>query len=163
MNRRGWNLSVRLSTRGVPLEWGMLTFTGFALILALGQDAHTSPVSAELHRLEQRLAATWKAGDCSAWGAMLAPEWSVIHITGAVMTRAEALRACTTPRPPIELLNIDEVSVRAFGDAAVVTGRTSLRTGGASPESLVLRFTDVFIRRAGGWQVVASHATRIGP
>lgn len=141
----------------------MLTFTGFALILALGQDAHASPVSDELQRFEQRLAATWKAGECSAWGAMLAPEWSVIHITGAVMSRVEALRACAAPRALIERLNIDEVSVRAFGDAAVVTGRTSIRTGGTNPESLALRFTDVFIRRAGRWQVVASHATRIGP
>jgi ketosteroid isomerase-like protein len=140
----------------------MLTYAGLALIMALGQGARASAVGDELERFEQRLAATWKAGDCSAWGAMLAPEWSVIHITGAVMTRAEALQACDAPRPPVELLKVDDVSVRAFGDAAVVTGRTSVRTGGVNPESLVLRFTDVFIRRAGRWQVVASHATRIG-
>lgn len=141
----------------------MLTFTGLALIVALGQSASSSSIRAELEQLEQRLAATWKAADCSAWGALLAPEWSVIHITGAVMSRSEALQACEAPRPPIDLLKIDDVSVRAFGDAAVVTGRTTLRTGGASPESVVLRFTDVFIRRAGRWQVVASHATRVGP
>ena len=140
----------------------MVTLTGLALIVALAQSVAASAVADELERLEQRLAATWKAGNCSAWGDMLAPEWSVIHVTGAVMTKAEALRTCALPRPPIDLLQIDDVSVRAFGDAAVVTGRTTVRTGGEKPESLELRFTDVFIRRAGRWQVVASHATRVG-
>jgi ketosteroid isomerase-like protein len=50
--------------------------------------------------------------------------------------------------------------VRAFGDAAVVTGRTTARAGG---QTLILRFTDVFVRRDGKWLVVASHATRIAP
>jgi ketosteroid isomerase-like protein len=86
----------------------------------------------------------------------------VIHITGAVITRAEALEMCKAPRAPIEMLKIDELSVRAFGDAAVVTGRTAMRTGGSKPETVTLRFTDVFIRRAGRWQVVASHATQLG-
>jgi uncharacterized protein (TIGR02246 family) len=115
----------------------------------------------ELQQIEQQLAATWKAGDCDAWGAMLAPEWSVTHMTGAVMTRAEALEMCRTSRPPIESLTIDQVSVRPFEDSAVVTGRTSLVTGGASPETFRLRFTDFFVRRGGRWLVVASHATRL--
>ena len=130
--------------------------------LALGQ-AGPSPVVQELERIEQQLAGTWKKADCSAWGAMLAPEWSVIHITGAVITKAEALRMCQAPRPPIELLKVDDLSVRAFENAAVVTGRTTMTTGGANAGTITLRFTDVFIRRAGRWQVVASHATQIDP
>lgn len=93
---------------------------------------------------------------------MLAPEWSVIHITGAVLTKAEVVQMCKAPRPPIETSKLDDLSVRVFGDAAVVTGRTTATTGGAKPATLTLRFTDVFIRRAGRWQVVASQATRLG-
>jgi ketosteroid isomerase-like protein len=70
---------------------------------------------------------------------------------------------CRARQPSIESSTIDELSVRSFGDAAVVTGRTIATTGGASPETVRLRFTDVFIRRAGRWQVVASHATGIAP
>ena len=62
----------------------------------------------------------------------------------------------------MERLDIDDIAVRAFGDTAVVTGRTTAATGGPSPVSVTLRFTDVFIRRAGRWQAVASHATRLG-
>jgi ketosteroid isomerase-like protein len=132
------------------------------LVLVLSQGGHPSAVTQELEGIEQQLAATWKKGDCSAWGAMLAPEWSVIDITGAVMTRAEALQVCRAPRAPIETVKIDDLSVRMFGEAAVVTGRTTATIGGAKPATLTLRFTDVFIRRAGRWQVVASQATRLG-
>lgn len=136
------------------------------LVLAIVFDqaaaTGTSEIARELTRIEQQLAATWKGGDCPAWGAMLAPEWSVIHITGSVMTKAEALEMCKAPTVPIEAFEVDEISVRPFGDAAVVTGRTTVVTGGAAPGRVTLRFTDVFVRRASQWQVVASHATRLG-
>jgi ketosteroid isomerase-like protein len=129
---------------------------------ALSQGPPLAGTPEELNRIEQELAATWRKGDCSAWGATLAPEWAVTHIDGSVITKAEALRMCKAPRPPIEELTIDQVSVRAYGDAAVVTGRTTMTTGGEKPATLRIRFTDVFIRRAGRWQVVASHASQLG-
>jgi ketosteroid isomerase-like protein len=80
-----------------------------------------------------------------------------------VITKPRALQMCRTPPAPIETLKMDDVLVRAFGDAAVVTGRTFAATGGAKPESVTLRFSDFFVRRAGRWQIVASHATRVVP
>jgi hypothetical protein len=134
-----------------------------ALLLGLGQGGQPSVAAQELARIEQRLAETWKKGECAAWGALVAPEWSVTHITGAVITRDQALKMCEEPDTPIETMKVDDLSIRIFGDAAVVTGRTTVATGGASPVTLTLRFTDVFVRRAGRWQVVASHATRLDP
>jgi ketosteroid isomerase-like protein len=120
-------------------------------------------VTRELTRLEHQLAAAWKGGDCEAWAAVLAPDWSVVHITGTRITKGEALQMCKAPPVPIELMEIDDISVRPFGDAAVVTGRTRVVTGGVAPMEITVRFTDVFIRQGGRWRVVASHATRIDP
>ena len=86
----------------------------------LGQVPDPSATARDLERFEQQLAATWKAGDCAGWGAMLSPDWSVTHITGAVITKAEALEMCRRPRTPGEH-RIDDVSVREFGDTAFVT------------------------------------------
>lgn len=122
-----------------------------------------SAVTRALEQIELQLATSWKNGDCDAWGALIAPEWSVIDITGAVITKSQALQMCRAPEAPIETFVIDEVSVRSFDDAAVATGRTTATTGGPKSETVRLRFTDVFIRRAGRWQVVASHATRLAP
>jgi ketosteroid isomerase-like protein len=130
----------------------------FVLALVGGQPADSAATTRELTEIEARLATTYKAGDCDGWAALLAPEWSVIHITGNVIARAEAIQTCKTPQARLDALASDDLVVRAFGDAAVVTGRT---TAIASGQTVVLRFTDVFVRRAGKWQVVASHATRI--
>jgi ketosteroid isomerase-like protein len=133
-----------------------------AIVLALAFFQARDPAARELEEVEQRLAATWQKGDCAAWGAMLAPDWSVIHITGDVMRKAQAVEMCKAPRDGTERMKIDDVVVRVFGDAAVVTGRTVASSGGgAKPETVTLRFTDVFIRRGGRWEVVASHATQV--
>lgn len=116
----------------------------------------------ELEKLEHQLAETYKAGDCAGWGAMLAPEWSVTHITAEVITKAQALEMCAATKGQIAQAAIDDIRVRVFGDAAVVTGRTTASTSGANPVTVTLRFTDFFVRRSGRWLVVASHATRLG-
>ena len=131
------------------------------VVLALQAATAPSALVDELSAIEQRLGSTYKNGDCAGWAAMLAPEWSVIHVTGQVITRAQAIETCRASRPPIEAFTIDEISVRAFADAAVVTGRTRLTVGGSRPQSVALRFTDVFVRRDGIWMVVASQATQI--
>ena len=131
------------------------------LALAVAQPSASGSV-AELMQIEQRLASTWKQGDCAGWSAMIAPEWSVIHTTGETLTRSQVLEMCRKPPVPIESFTIDDVSVRVFGDSAVVTGRTTVTVGGTSPATVKLRFTDVFIRRSGRWLAVASHATTTG-
>jgi ketosteroid isomerase-like protein len=134
-----------------------------ALWLMADQPDDAVTATRELTQIERQLATAWTTGDCDAWGAFLAPEWSVTHITGAVITKSQALQMCQVPQARLETLTSDELSVRVFGDAAVVTGRTIATTGGANPETVRLRFTDVFIRRGGRWQIVASHATRLTP
>lgn len=135
----------------------MLPFALVASLLA-GQPADPAATTRELTDIEARLATTYKSGDCDGWGALLAPEWSVIHITGAEIKKADAMRTCKSPDTRIDSPASDNIVVRAFGDAAVVTGRTTAAAGG---QTVVLRFTDVFVRRDGKWQVVASQATRV--
>jgi hypothetical protein len=136
-------------------------------VLAQASDSARAAASAqpaaamtrELEQIEQQLAAAWSRGDCDGWGALVAPEWSVIHITGAIITRAEALKMCAT-QPRVQSA-VDQIVVRPLGETAVVTGRTTATQAGATPQAVTLRFTDVFVRRDGKWLAVASHATRL--
>jgi hypothetical protein len=64
----------------------------------------------------------------------------------------------------ITAIEMDDVRVRVFGEAAVVTGRTHGRVAyGNVPYDVTIRFTDVFVRREGRWQAVASHASLLTP
>ena len=132
-----------------------------ALMLVSPQLPDHAAVTRDLTRIEERLASSWKNGNCDEWSALIAPDWSVIHITGTVITKNEALQMCRAPQARIEALDVDQLQVRAFENAAVVTGRTIVTVSGANAGTVRLRFTDVFIRRGGRWQVVASHATSL--
>lgn len=111
--------------------------------------------------IEHTLAAAWVAGDCDGWAAHIAPEWSVTHIGGELLRREEVLRMCRAPDTRVASMESDDLEVRVFGAAAVATGRTTATTAGEAPQTMVLRFTDVFVHRDGRWLVVASHATQV--
>ena len=134
----------------------------FVLALVTGQSGQGATDS-ELRKIENQLAQSWKKGDCEAWGANLDGEWSVVHVTGAIMTKGQVLELCKAPESRFEAFDIDEIVVRSFGNAAVVTGRTVVTTSAATPQTVRLRFTDVFVRRTGRWLIVASHGTLLQP
>ena len=56
----------------------------------------------------------------------------------------------------------DDMKARVYGDAAVVTGRnTSKETLKGKDISGLYRWTDTWIKEAGRWQCVATHASMI--
>ena len=120
-----------------------------------------SEPSRELADIQQRLARAWVAADRAAIEEIIAPDWTVTGTDGRVSTRSDVLRdAFETNVHRVLAIEIDEVGVRLFGDAAVVTGRThGLGEYAGAPYDVTIRFTDVFVRRAGRWQAVASHAS----
>jgi ketosteroid isomerase-like protein len=113
--------------------------------------------------VEQQIAGAWLARDQPAIEAVLATDWSVTDAAGQVLTREQVLdEFFGSLDRVVETMVVDDVHVRAFGDAAVVTGRT--RASGSyrgTRAEVTLRFTDVFVRREGRWQAVASHASAV--
>ena len=57
----------------------------------------------------------------------------------------------------------DEVMVRVYGDAAVVTGRSTTKRAGQGGEVMTrqVRFTRVYAKGKDRWQVVSAHNTLI--
>lgn len=124
-------------------------------------DANTGERQAVVVALEHELARAWTAGDCDAWAALIAPEWTVTHLDGQVITRDQALSMCRAPQVRVASMRYHDLAVQMFGTTAVATGRTTATAATEPPETAVLRFTDVWLHRHGQWQVVASHATRV--
>lgn len=118
---------------------------------------------AELIELQQRLVQAWLTGDRTMVERLIAPEWISTGPDGSTTDRATVLaQVFETAVHKIRGLEIDDVKVRAFGDAAVVTGRThGLGEFEGSGYDVIIRFTDTFVRREGRWQAVASHASLV--
>lgn len=117
----------------------------------------------DIEAIEQRLARAWVERDRATIDAILAPEWSVTDGSGQVLTKQQVMQesfASTDRR--VDRMVIDEVKVRLYGDVAVATGRTEAAGSyRGTSVSVVLRFTDVFVRRNGTWQAVASHGSTV--
>ena len=61
-----------------------------------------------------------------------------------------------------ELFHLDDLKVRVYGDTAIVFGlETEKSTIHGKDMSGQHRFTDVFVKRDGRWQAVASHLSRV--
>jgi hypothetical protein len=116
----------------------------------------------ELAQIEHRLVKSWIAGDRAAVDSILAADWSVIDLTGRVLTRQQVMSEFGSGDRKIETGSVDDLNIRVFRDFAVVTGRSTLSGSYQGQNaSVVQRFTDVFARRKGRWQVIASQGTQI--
>jgi hypothetical protein len=117
----------------------------------------------ELLDIQQQLARAWVERDRAFIERVLAPEWSVTQADGSILTRANVLRsAFETDGLRVKSMVVDEVAVRLFGTTAVVRGRTAATgTDKDLAFNVRMRFTDVFLKRDGEWQAVASHASLV--
>lgn len=133
---------------------------GFAQPSMTSQD---QSVARELENIERQLAKAWLNGDRAFVERILADDWTVTDFAGQVLTRRQVVDEGFVSRDRrITAAKVEDLSVRVFGECAVVTGKSSMSgeyRGKAA--SVVARFTDVFVRGDKGWQVVASQATRL--
>jgi len=139
----------------------MLRVFGLAVLITLSMVHHgdanmanqSRAVASDLTQIEHRLVKAWIEGDRAAVDSILAADWSVIDLTGNVLTRAQVMQELGSGVRRIESGSVDDLNIRTFGDVAIVTGRSVL-AGSYQGEraSVVQRFTDVFVRRDGRWQ-----------
>ena len=102
--------------------------------------------------------------DVEANDRLLADNWININPDGSVTTKARLMELLKTSPFKIMSIETDEVMVRVYGDAAVVTGRSTTKRAGQSAGEVItrqVRFTRVYAKREGRWQVVSAQNTLI--
>lgn len=122
----------------------------------------TPTVAQQLSQIEQRLAKAIVERDLQTYSSILAPDWTTIDLAGRILSKSQVMEELSSKERQIESAIIDDIRVRELGEVAVVTGRTTA-TGSyqGKRSTVVLRFTDVFAKRDGRWQVVASQGTQV--
>lgn len=142
------------------IAWVLTVVAAFAAQGA-GQAGGIQRDVKNLAELQQTLARAWVGGDRPTIERIIAPDWRSTGPDGRTMDRSDVLaEVFENRRHKILRVEIDDVNVRVFGDAAVVTGRThGAGEVQGSPYDVFIRFTDTFVRREGRWQAVASHAS----
>jgi glyoxylase-like metal-dependent hydrolase (beta-lactamase superfamily II) len=109
--------------------------------------------------LEEWLDALRRA-DTAALQRIIPEDYSITVEDGRVLNRDQDLAPIKSGRLRFQSMKTDSVRVRIFGDAAVVTGIGSYSAiVGTKMSAFRERFTDVYVKRGGKWQPVASHST----
>jgi ketosteroid isomerase-like protein len=121
-------------------------------------DANTEQL---IVRLESEGREATLKNDIEANDRLLADNWVNINADGSITTKAKLIEFLKAGSFKIMSIDNDEVMVRVYGDAAVVTGRSTTKRAGQSDEIVTrqVRFTRVYAKQQGRWQVVSAHST----
>ena len=116
--------------------------------------------STELSRLEKVWNEAHVRGDAETLDRLWADDLIVTVPNMPVMTKPNALAIAKSGRIKFQRYETSDIGIRVYGEAAVVTGLLE-RTRSLNGRDIAdkWRFTKVYIRRAGKWQVVAWHAS----
>lgn len=118
----------------------------------------------ELNQIEADIATAELERDGDFFERLAADEFLFIDDAGAVTTKAETVAAIGQPRAyNLESSSVDQVTIKLFGDAAIVWGRRTLegRDTSGRPMTSQFRFTHVLQRWGGQWHLTAAHQSRI--
>lgn len=93
---------------------------------------------------------------------IMAPEYSQITADGRVIYRDEALASYRSGQRHWEFAQSDQLDVRIYGETALVIGRWRAKgTNHGLKFDYSARFSCVYVRRCGKWQIMLDHSTPI--
>jgi ketosteroid isomerase-like protein len=116
----------------------------------------------ELTKVENAWSEATVKRDTAALQRLYADEYISTDPTGAVMNKTQDIAGVQGGEFVLVSFKIDDLKVQSHGAVAVVTGRNTLKgTWKGKPVDGPYRFTDVFVKRDGRWQAVATQSTVI--
>ena len=155
MSRRSWPVLGRIRLATVLLVLG----ANAGHLAAAEKTGATSPEAA-VRAVESARAQALMQADTTALSRMVADEFVEISRFGLLRTKADNIREIGSGELKLTSVKYDSLTVRIYGDVAVLQGIAD-NTGAyrGMPFGGKLRYTRVFVRRAGRWQAVAMQHT----
>ena len=122
----------------------------------------TTKAKEEIRALEAARNEAIVHGDAAALESMTSDDYTFVTLRGELRTKAEIVKGFSTGAFKYESREISGLKVRVYGNAAVVTGRSSQKgTEDGKDYSGAYRFTRVYVKQDGRWLTVALQATLI--
>lgn len=113
-----------------------------------------------LLKLDKEWNESYPRRDVSALDHIIADDWVCIDGAGLVITKRQLLERVASSATFFDPYKFDEITLRMFKDAAIVTGRLSgTKRGTDGTFYLEQRYTRVYVKRNDRWQSVATQVT----
>ena|ERR1044072_7551973 len=129
-------------------------------------------IEAEVMRIEREWYSAAKTHNAEAAKGFLADNVIIVYPDGSAATKADEIRSIESGAMTADTYEMAESKVTVMNaDSAFITGRSVIKNGKIAvpnqkkPIDITgeYRFLDVYARRDGKWQVVASQAVKIDP
>jgi ketosteroid isomerase-like protein len=141
------------------IPWILAALASFAASAALSATDDEQAI----RRVEAALCEAIRTGDADTIARFEDETYTLTSSRGDVTTRADDIADAKKGGVRYTEFRNHDSKVRLYGDAAIVIGITSLAGESAGkPFALDVAFTDTYVRRADGWKIAASHASRLG-
>jgi ketosteroid isomerase-like protein len=137
----------------------VISLVGFLLprILFADDDPAREVQQIEEHRINSLL-----HNDIASLERVLSEELTYAHSTGKVEHKGEFLSMLASGKLRYKDFRCSDLQIRVYGNAAVVTGKADIRVEFEGREHHeLLRYTAVYVRTEGSWQMVAWQSTKI--
>ena len=100
--------------------------------------------------------------DCAALDHIIADDWVCIDGAGLVITKSELLTRVASSPGFLDPYKFDEITLRIFGEAAILTGRLSGQMQDSDgSHDIDQRYMRVYVKRNERWQAVATPVTKV--
>ena len=115
----------------------------------------------EILRLEDQWREAQQRNDKAAFDRLLSPDLTFVGTSGSFRNKSGFIASRDTSWiPRAETYTSNEVSVRFYGETAVVTGLGATTGAGVTAKA---RFTHVWAKSKGKWLLVAIQRTEVSP
>jgi ketosteroid isomerase-like protein len=122
-----------------------------------------SAAEKDLIKVENDWGNAWVKSDGKFFDQLYATEYLATSSDGIVYNKVAGIKDDTSPEYAEKSFNLTDLKVHIYGETAVVTGRNNVKfKKGGKAEQIDVRFTDVFVKRDGRWQCVATQGTKVG-
>jgi hypothetical protein len=140
----------------------VILVASFTIYQARAEGGQGGSVEQTLMQIEQQLADALMKADTATIDRYFAATFVFTTPDGMVQDKARFLADLKSGDLKITSTKNDEMKLQLYGDAAVVTYRsTDQGTYKGQDISGQYRWTDTFLKRGGQWQIVATHGSGI--
>jgi len=137
------------------LRWGLIASLLLACVILRAQE---NSDAAAVRALELKWTESYKQHNIEILSSLLSDEFVITVEDGSVYSKAGYISHSADSSVHVQVAEMSDLRVRMHGTTAIVTGSYHEKGESAGrPYEYYDRFTDVWIKTAGKWQVVASH------
>lgn len=112
--------------------------------------------------LDRKRMQAMAAKDIATLEAVLADDLIYTHSSARLDTKKSLIAGMTSGSTVYTSVEPSDVTAQDLGDTVVLTGIAQIKVvSGGTPNAFGVRFTDVYTRRGGRWQMVTWQSTRL--